>query len=170
MADYTLVDGNGTTVETDDGDTEGKVHLDIDALASTTSPAITWYMALQNGTNNPVKALLHHIRNAMRGGIETLTYNASTTIDLSTAKEIFELELTGNVTIDFSNLVAGKMFVLFLKQDATGSRTASWAAKCCFEDDEAFDISTAASATDLIVGIVEDSTHVHLVLCSKASA
>jgi hypothetical protein len=56
------------------------------------------------------------------------TANSSTAITLNiTANGTVQvITLTGTATITMPTAVAGKSFVLFLKQDATGSRTVTW--------------------------------------------
>ena len=58
---------------------------------------------------------------------ETATANTSTayTIDLANGT-VQILTLTGNCTFTFPTATAGKSFILLLKQDGTGSRTATW--------------------------------------------
>lgn len=55
------------------------------------------------------------------------TANSSTAITLSLANGTVQIiTLTGNATITMPTAVSGKSFILFLKQDATGSRTVTW--------------------------------------------
>lgn len=55
------------------------------------------------------------------------TANVSSTYTFSLASSaIFYLTLVGNVTYTFPTAVAGKSFVLYQLQDATGSRTVTW--------------------------------------------
>jgi len=56
------------------------------------------------------------------------TANSSTAITLNiTANGTVQIiTLTGSATITMPTAVAGKSFVLFLKQDATGSRAVTW--------------------------------------------
>lgn len=58
---------------------------------------------------------------------ETVTANSSTayTINLANGTVQF-ITMTGNCTFTFPTPTAGKSFSLFLKQDGTGSRTATW--------------------------------------------
>jgi hypothetical protein len=66
----------------------------------------------------------------MSDNIEFVENSQSTsgtvTFDLSTAS-VFELTMTGDVTLDYSNATTGT-YIIVLKQDATGGRTVSWAA------------------------------------------
>jgi hypothetical protein len=59
---------------------------------------------------------------------ETLyTANTSTAITVSLSNgTVQQLTLTGNATITMPTAVAGKSFVIMLKQDGTGSRTVTW--------------------------------------------
>lgn len=53
--------------------------------------------------------------------------NSSTAITLNLANGTVQIiTLTGNATITMPTAVSGKSFVMFLKQDATGSRTVTW--------------------------------------------
>ena len=60
--------------------------------------------------------------------VETLySANTSTAITISLANGTVQLlTLTGNATITMPTAVAGKSFIIMLKQDATGSRTVTW--------------------------------------------
>ncbi len=53
--------------------------------------------------------------------------NSSTAISLSLANGTVQIiTLTGNATITMPTAVAGKSFIMYLRQDATGSRTVTW--------------------------------------------
>lgn len=55
------------------------------------------------------------------------TANSSTAITLSLTNGTVQIiTLTGNATITMPSAVSGKSFIMFLKQDATGSRTVTW--------------------------------------------
>ena len=60
--------------------------------------------------------------------VETaFTANSSTAITLALTNGTVQIiTLTGSATITMPTAVAGKSFILFLKQDATGSRTVTW--------------------------------------------
>lgn len=68
---------------------------------------------------------------AQRGAFTTLSYSATTTIDMSLGNN-FRILLTGNVTFNFTNLVAGQSGVINVWQDSTGSRTVAWQWMCAF--------------------------------------
>ena len=53
--------------------------------------------------------------------------NSSTAITLALTNGTVQIiTLTGNATITMPSAVAGKSFIMYLKQDATGSRTVTW--------------------------------------------
>ena len=53
--------------------------------------------------------------------------NSSTAITLDLANGTVQIiTLTGNATVTMPTATSGKSFILFLKQDATGSRTVTW--------------------------------------------
>ncbi|MBS1690088.1 MAG: hypothetical protein JSS96_15265, partial [Bacteroidetes bacterium] len=55
-------------------------------------------------------------------GVNTLTYATITNWDV-TAGQQAKLTLTGNTTLNITNMVVGQFYLLEVKQDATGSRT-----------------------------------------------
>ena len=60
--------------------------------------------------------------------VETpFTANSATAITLALTNGTVQIiTLTGNATITMPTAVSGKSFIMFLKQDATGSRTVTW--------------------------------------------
>lgn len=89
------------------------------------------------------------------GDVTVLADGATVTIDCSTAKNALEVTLGGNRAFAVSNLPgAGKRLpiVLVIKQDGTGSRTASWSASFKFPGAVVPVLSTAASAKDALAG------------------
>ena len=55
------------------------------------------------------------------------TANSSTAITLALTNGTVQIiTLTGNATITMPSAVSGKSFIMYLKQDATGSRTVTW--------------------------------------------
>lgn len=80
---------------------------------------------------------------------ETVAANTSTayTIDLLNGS-VQILTLTGNCTFTFPTATAGRSFILVLKQDATGSRTATWPAAVKWPAGTAPTITSTASKSD----------------------
>jgi hypothetical protein len=60
--------------------------------------------------------------------VETpFTANSSTAITLALTNGTVQIiTLTGNATITMPTATSGKSFIMYLKQDATGSRTVTW--------------------------------------------
>lgn len=84
--------------------------------------------------------------------VVTADSNSDYTIDL-TQGNIFELTLTDNCTLSFSNPpVNGKAgsVTLILTQDGTGNRTVTWPGSVTWAGGTAPTLSTAASAIDII--------------------
>ena len=83
---------------------------------------------------------------------ETATANTGTayTIDLANGS-LQILTLTGNCTFTFPTPTAGKSFTLFLKQDATGSRTVTWASSVKWPSSTAPTVTSTASKGDKFV-------------------
>lgn len=90
------------------------------------------------------------------GGVEAVvTANTGTAYGINLASgNVFNLTATGNVTFTFSGATASKAcsFALYLKQDATGSRTVTWpSGSVKWAGGTAPTISTAANALDILV-------------------
>lgn len=80
----------------------------------------------------------------------TANTGTSYTIDI-TAGTVQVLTLTGNCTFTFPSASAGKSFILLLKQDATGGRTATWPAAVKWPGGTAPTITSTASKLDKFV-------------------
>ena len=100
---------------------------------------------------------------AQRGTITTLTDGATVTPDFATSNN-YTLTLGGNRTIaNPTNLTAGQSGSIFLVQDGTGSRTASWGSYWDFAGGTAPTLTTTASAVDRIDYVVRSTTSIHAV-------
>lgn len=90
------------------------------------------------------------------GGVEGLSAlgnkTGATTLNLANGN-VFSLTMTGNVTFTFSGATAATAcsFGVYLKQDATGSRTVTWPASVKWAGATAPTLSTAANALDILV-------------------
>jgi hypothetical protein len=84
--------------------------------------------------------------------------NSSTAITLSLANGTVQIiTLTGSATITMPTAVSGKSFTLLLKQDATGSRTVTWAT-VAWPGNTAPTITSTASKMDKYV-FISDGTY-----------
>jgi len=82
----------------------------------------------------------------------TVTANTSTAYTIDNTNGTLQiLTLTGNCTFTFPTATAGKSFTLFLKQDATGSRTVTWPASVKWPGGTAPTITATASKADKYV-------------------
>lgn len=89
---------------------------------------------------------------------ETVTANTGTayTIDLANGS-VQILTLTGNCTFTFPTATMGRSFVLILKQDGTGSRTATWPAAVKWPAGTAPTITSTASKSDKYIFTADGS-------------
>lgn len=88
-----------------------------------------------------------------------ITSNTSTAYTISLAAGTVQvLTLTGNCTFTFPTATAGKSFTLLLKQDGTGSRTATWPASVKWPGGTAPTITSTASKLDKYV-FISDGTN-----------
>ena len=100
---------------------------------------------------------------AQRSEITTLTSGATVTADFNDSNN-FTLTLGENLTIaNPSNLTVGQSGSIFLVQDGTGSRTASWGDSWDFAGGTAPTLTTDASAVDRVDYIVRTTTSIHAV-------
>ena len=106
---------------------------------------------------------------AQRGSITTLTSDTTVTPDFA-ASNNFTLTLGHNITLaNPSNLTAGQSGAIFLVQDSTGSRTASFGSYWDFPSGNAPTLTTTASSVDLLVYVVRSTTSIHAQLLSDFS-
>ncbi len=91
---------------------------------------------------------------------EVVTANTSTayTVDLANGS-VQILTLTGNCTFTFPTPVAGKSFIMILKQDGTGSRTVTWPSSVDWPSATAPTITSTASKADKFVFTAIDGTN-----------
>jgi hypothetical protein len=83
---------------------------------------------------------------------EVVTANTATAYTVSlTGGTLQILTLTGNCTFTFPTPTAGQSFTLFLKQDGTGGRTATWPATVKWPSSTAPTITSTASKGDKYV-------------------
>ena len=104
-----------------------------------------------------------HITKSSLAEVGTVSYNATTTLDLK-ANQNFVITLTGNITFaNPSTAVAGMGGCIFIVQDGTGSRTASWNGYWKWIGGTAPTLTTTAAAIDRVDYIVKSSTEIQAV-------
>tara|TARA_Y100000361_G_scaffold86022_1_gene76425 strand:+ start:621 stop:1163 length:543 start_codon:yes stop_codon:yes gene_type:complete len=109
---------------------------------------------------------------AQRGSISTLSAGqGSTNIGLNAnIANNFVLLMQDNYSIaNPSALVAGQSGSIFIVQDGTGNRTASWGSYWDWPGGVAPTLSTAANAVDRVDYIVRSTTSVHAVFTGNYS-
>ncbi len=98
-----------------------------------------------------------------RGEITALTSATTITIDMADSNN-FSVTLAHNATFaNPSNDTAGQSGSIFITQDGTGSRTASWGSDWDFAGGTAPTLTTTASAVDRIDYVILDASNIHAV-------
>jgi hypothetical protein len=98
-----------------------------------------------------------------RGAITALTSAATITIDLDNTN-FYSVTLDTNATFaNPSNVTVGQAGSIFITQDGTGSRTASWGSQWKFIGGTAPTLTTTAAAVDRIDYVVKSATEIHAV-------
>ena len=98
-----------------------------------------------------------------RGEITALADGATITIDMADSNN-FSVTLAGNRTFaNPSNDPAGQSGSIFITQDGTGSRTASWGTDWEFAGGTAPTLTTTAAASDRIDYVIRSGTSIQAV-------
>ncbi len=149
--DYTAVSAGGTGVGTLTGIVKGNGTSAFSAAtAGTDYVTPTGTETLTNKTlTNPT----------VTNYVETpYSANSSTAITIALTNGTVQIiTLTGNATITMPTATSGKSFIMYLKQDATGSRTVTWST-VKWAGGTAPTITSTASRQD-ILSFFSDSTN-----------
>ena len=98
-----------------------------------------------------------------RGSITALTSASTITIDMDD-NNFYSVTLGTNATFaNPTNISVGQAGSIFITQDGTGSRTASWGSYWKFAGATAPTLTTTAAAVDRIDYIVKSATEIHAV-------
>ena len=163
----------------EDNDENGFLFQDT----STNARVSTTKIVLERGTNFDIPNTLTAPKVTGRAEIANVGGDQNTNFDNSVSVDIkemslgagshildlnrnanFKLTLSGNITlVNPANLTAGTTGSIFIVQDGTGSRTASFGTSWDFIGGTAPTLTTAASSVDRIDYIVLDSTNIHAV-------
>jgi hypothetical protein len=118
------------------------------AYADNTLTGVAGTTATQTLTNKTVEA--GTFTNGYTEEVATANTSTAYTIDL-TGGSVQVLTLTASCTFTFPTATAGRGFILLLKQDATGSRTATWPAAVKWPSGTAPTITATALKLDKYV-------------------
>ena len=161
----TTVAGGGTGVGTltDGGILLGRGTGNIEAMAALGAGVIV----IGDGTTDPsTESLVDTARTwtaAQRGEITALTSATTVTIDMAVSNN-FSCTMGHNIAFaNPSNDTAGQSGAIFLTQDGTGSRTASFGTDWEFAGASAPTLSTAGGSVDRIDYIIMSSTKIQAV-------
>ena len=163
----------------EDNDENGFLFQDT----STNARVSTTKIVLERGTNFEIPNTLTAPKVTGKAEIANVGGDQNTNFDNSVSVDIkemslaagthildldrnanFKLTLSGNITLaNPANLTAGTTGSIFVVQDGTGSRTASFGTSWDFIGGTAPTLTTAASSVDRIDYIVLDSTNIHAV-------
>ena len=149
---------------------EGSTADDYETTLAVTDPTADRTFTLPDATTTAAGlAVAQTFTKAQRGSITTLTSATTVTPDFA-ASNNFTLTLGHNITLaNPSNLTAGQSGAIFLVQDSTGSRTASFGSYWDFPSGTAPTLTITASAVDLLVYVVRSTTSIHAQLLSNFS-
>ena len=163
----------------EDNDENGFLFQDT----STNARVSTTKIVLERGTNFEIPNTLTAPQGTGTAEIATVGGGQNTNFDNSVSVDIkemslgagshildlnrnanFKLTLSGNITlVNPANLTAGTTGSIFIVQDGTGSRTASFGTSWDFIGGTSPTLTTAANSVDRIDYIVLDSTNIHAV-------
>ena len=163
----------------EDNDENGFLFQDTNTNARVSTTKIV----LERGTNFEIPNTLTAPKVTGRAEIANVGGDQNTNFDNSVSVDIkemslaagthildldrnanFKLTLSGNITLaNPANLTAGTTGSIFVVQDGTGSRKASFGTSWDFIGGTAPTLTTAASSVDRIDYIVLDSTNIHAV-------
>ena len=130
------------------------------------SDGVTSAIQTQMNTKGTGDASLDTAQNwtkGQSGEITALTDGATITIDMADSNN-FSVTLAGNRTFaNPSNDTAGQSGSIFITQDGTGSRTASWGTDWEFAGGTAPTLTTTAAASDRIDYVIKSGTSIQAV-------
>ncbi len=107
--------------------------------------------------NNAVTNVAQEYTATQNFNATTLTYSETISWDLS-VNQVTSVTLTGDATLDApTNMIDGATYILIVKQDSTGSRTLAYESEYLFPDGKAPELSTDASAVDIITFVCDGS-------------
>ena len=141
------VSGTGYVATSDIGVTVQAYDSDLTTWAGKTAPSGTVVGTTDTQTLSAKTIEAGTFTNGYTEEVATANTSTAYTIDLANGT-VQILTLTGNCTFTFPTATAGKSFILLLKQDGTGSRTATWPSAVKWPGGTAPTITSTASKLD----------------------
>lgn len=139
------------------------------ASAFSTGDRVELRLVRANLNTYPVISESNSFSAAQIGAVATLTDGATITPDFSTSNN-FTVTLGGNRTLaNPTNITAGQSGVIFVVQDATGSRTLSYGTYWKFPGGTAPTLTTTANAVDILAYVCKSSTLIDTVWIGNLS-
>ena len=115
--------------------------------------------AISGVTREDIATSLDNLSDAIQGAFGTFTDGATITLDMANYHN-WKGTIAGNRTIAFSNLSSGDCGIIFVKQDATGSRTLTWPGSAVLPTGG---LSLSAGANEVTaIGFMYDGTSIFL--------
>lgn len=127
----------------------------VTSVESSASLAVANTFSAMNTFSGPISATANAYM-----AIDTLTDAATIAVDMSLGNN-FSVTLGGSRTLgNPTNLNAGQSGIIFITQDATGSRTLAYSSYWDFPNSTAPTLTTTANAIDVLVYTVRTSTSI----------
>ena len=157
----TVVTSTATEINVLDGIPAGLTATELGYVDGVTSAIQTQINA--KGVGDALLGTAQNWTAGQRGEITALTSAASVTIDMADSNH-FSCTMAHNITFaNPSNLTAGQTGSIFLTQDGTGSRTASWGSYWDWAAGTAPTLTTTAAAVDRIDYVVRSASSINAV-------
>jgi hypothetical protein len=145
--------------------TTARTNLGLGTAATATLGAANGVAPLDSSSKIPQSILPSTYTTTIGVTPQAIAYNASVTLDLSQRNNFVVGTLTGNITLTFSNPVAGASGYIVLTQDATGSRTLTLGGSNTKKPGGTAPVlSTAANSVDKLYWDSHDGSNVNLIL------
>ncbi|MDR3495361.1 MAG: hypothetical protein P4L82_12240 [Ancalomicrobiaceae bacterium] len=151
LAKLLTVDGSGSGLDADTVRGATPTTFGLALLAGAVAAASD----VQAGTNNAKPVTPAGL--AGSAAIQALTYGSTTSWNMASGYNA-KVTLTGVTTFSVSGQLAGLPYTLFVTQDGTGGRTASWPASFNWGAAGAPTLSTAGGKTDIISLMCTDAS------------
>jgi hypothetical protein len=141
----------------------GAANTSLVGNGTTSAPSFVAWSTAGQYQGNSTNALLSTNNVWTAAGLTTLTDGATVTPDFSTGFDfIWTLGAAGRTLANPTNTKVGQKGLIYLVQDATGSRTiTTWGTNYKFGGSQKPTLTTTASAVDILSYVVKSATEIH---------